>query len=164
MISHEVLEDETETSTGTELDLKRKAETSLFTNENLDEPTMAKKVKLSSEEDNNERENLNESEDDALYEDDKEEAVEHDENPSPNDSGIEGSPDGPTGSSGSLNPSIGNAQLGISGPECVMRCNFHIKQTGGQISLEATFLGGSLGKDGLNQLMQYIKNQIYKRN
>merc|ERR1712179_308303 len=162
------MDDETETTSRTEFDLKRKVETSPFTNEVADESTVAKKVKLSCEEDRyDEQENIDDIEENsnaynAINEDDNADGGEQDNSPSSNDSGIEGSPAGPVGSS-AVADGIGKAPQGSTGPECLMRCNFHIKQTNGQISLEATIIGGSLGKDGLNQLLQYIKNQIYKR-
>lgn len=46
------------------------------------------------------------------------------------------------------------------GLKCILRCNFQVKQTGGLISVEAYYLGGSSGKDGLNQLVQYMRNQL----
>lgn len=46
------------------------------------------------------------------------------------------------------------------GLKCILRCNFQVKQTGGLISVEAYYLGGSCGKDGLNQLVQYMRNQL----
>ncbi|XP_071524224.1 RNA N(6)-adenosine-methyltransferase METTL16 isoform X1 [Panulirus ornatus] len=46
--------------------------------------------------------------------------------------------------------------------ECILRCNLQIKQSGGLISLEAVYLSGSHGKDGLNQLLQFMRNQLTK--
>lgn len=46
------------------------------------------------------------------------------------------------------------------GLKCILKCNFQVKQTGGLISVEAYYLGGSCGKDGLNQLVQYMRNQL----
>lgn len=157
MISQEVPEDVTETPDETDvLDLKRKSENCTDV-----ESTPAKKIKHGTCEEN--EDNIGENLSKGL-EEDRAGTVSLGMDPSPNDSGIGGSPVGPSDVSGTVGPSNDSPTLGISGPECVMRCNFHIKQTGGQISLEAIFLGGSLGKDGLNQLIQYIKNQIYKRN
>lgn len=156
--SEEVMKDMSESSDVTQtLDLKRKSQNSADTN---DEPTAAKKCKLDSCSEN--EDSIAENDGQSSEEADKADTVEHDKNFSSNDSGNGGSPVDPSDLSISEqnDPAV---SLGISGPECVMRCNFHIKQTGGQISLEAIFLGGSLGKDGLNQLIQYIKNQIYKR-
>lgn len=46
--------------------------------------------------------------------------------------------------------------------ESILRCNLQVKQSGALISLEAFYLGGSSGKDGLNQLLQFMRNQLTK--
>ncbi|XP_050717977.1 RNA N6-adenosine-methyltransferase METTL16-like [Eriocheir sinensis] len=46
------------------------------------------------------------------------------------------------------------------GLKCILRCNLQVKQTGGLISVEAYYLGGSCGKEGLNQMIQYMRNQL----
>lgn len=46
--------------------------------------------------------------------------------------------------------------------ESILRCNLQVKQSGALISLEAFYLGGSSGKDGLNQLLQFMRNQLAK--
>lgn len=46
--------------------------------------------------------------------------------------------------------------------KCILRCNLQVKQTRGLISLEAFYISGSYGKDGLNQLFQFMRNQLTK--
>lgn len=43
---------------------------------------------------------------------------------------------------------------------CILRCNLQVKQNGGLIKLEAFYQSGSAGKDGLNQILQFMRNQL----
>lgn len=52
------------------------------------------------------------------------------------------------------------SKLRKGGLKCILRCNLQVKQTGGLISMEAYYLGGSCGKEGLNQMVQYMRNQL----
>lgn len=87
---------------------------------------------------------------------------------SPNDSGIGNSPDKEICSNSEFlkqiseklhkqkEPHVHQA----SGLECILRFNIHLKQAGGLISLELTYLGGSAGKNGLGQLLLFMRNQL----
>lgn len=88
---------------------------------------------------------------------------------SPNDSGIGNSPDKEICSSSDFLRQISEKlhkekeephvpQAG--GLECILRFNIHLKQAGGLISLELTYLGGSAGKNGLGQLLLFMRNQL----
>ncbi|KAG7163978.1 RNA N6-adenosine-methyltransferase METTL16-like [Homarus americanus] len=55
---------------------------------------------------------------------------------------------------------LGNDKMERS--DCILRCNFQVKQLGRLINMEAYFLDGSSGKDGLNQLLQFMRNQLTK--
>ncbi|XP_045622199.1 RNA N6-adenosine-methyltransferase METTL16 isoform X2 [Procambarus clarkii] len=46
--------------------------------------------------------------------------------------------------------------------ECILRCNLQMKQSGALVSMEAYYLDGSAGKDGLNQLLQFMRNQLLR--
>ncbi|XP_047485546.1 RNA N6-adenosine-methyltransferase mettl16-like isoform X2 [Penaeus chinensis] len=87
---------------------------------------------------------------------------------SPNDSGIGNSPDKEICSNSEFLKQISEKlhkqkephvhQAG--GLECILRFNVHLKQTGGLISLELTYLGGSAGKNGLAQILLFMRNQL----
>ncbi|XP_064092323.1 RNA N6-adenosine-methyltransferase mettl16-like isoform X2 [Macrobrachium nipponense] len=62
-----------------------------------------------------------------------------------------------TKSDGNQNSSV---QGGSGGLECILKAKLQLKQCGALISLEAFYLKGSAGKDGLNQILQYMKNQL----
>ncbi|XP_068236173.1 RNA N6-adenosine-methyltransferase mettl16 [Palaemon carinicauda] len=51
---------------------------------------------------------------------------------------------------------------GSGGLECILKAKLQVKQCGALISLEAFYLRGQAGKDGLNQILQYMKNQLTK--
>lgn len=55
-----------------------------------------------------------------------------------------------------------SAQGSSGGLECILKAKLQLKQCGALISLEAFYLKGSAGKDGLNQVLQYMKNQLTK--
>lgn len=87
---------------------------------------------------------------------------------SPNDSGIGNSPDKEISSNSEFLKQISEKlhkqkephvhQAG--GLECILRFNIHLKQAGGLISLELTYLGGSASKNGLGQLLLFMRNQL----
>lgn len=97
-----------------------------------------------------EEKNMEEEEEELDEEEELEEEESHEEGRSPEKDSQEGTS---TGAWGERKPTKG-------GLKCLLRCNFQVKQTGGLISVEAYYLGGSLGKDGLNQLVQYMKNKL----
>uniref|UniRef100_A0A0P4VQM9 U6 snRNA m(6)A methyltransferase n=1 Tax=Scylla olivacea TaxID=85551 RepID=A0A0P4VQM9_SCYOL len=106
---------------------------------------------MESETGEEEKQNMEEEEEEEL---DEEEELEEEENHEEGRSTDKDSQQGTsTGGWGERKPTKG-------GLKCLLRCNFQVKQTGGLISVEAHYLGGSLGKDGLNQLVQYMRNQL----
>ncbi|XP_066940951.1 uncharacterized protein [Macrobrachium rosenbergii] len=64
-----------------------------------------------------------------------------------------------TENDGNQNSSVQGSSGGL---ECILKAKLQLKQCGALISLEAFYLKGSAGKDGLNQVLQYMKNQLTK--
>ena len=46
------------------------------------------------------------------------------------------------------------------GLPCLLKCKIQIKFSNNNIYLEILFTGGTMGKEGANQLMTYIKNKM----
>ncbi|XP_076040132.1 RNA N(6)-adenosine-methyltransferase mettl16 [Oratosquilla oratoria] len=60
-----------------------------------------------------------------------------------------------------INPERKAQQAGVAlGKECALRCNLYIKQVSGVTTVELKLVGGYLGRDGLNQLMQVLRNHL----
>ena len=48
------------------------------------------------------------------------------------------------------------------GKPCLLKVIIHVKMVNNVITVELNLLSGVLGKDGANQLLQYLKNKINK--